>query len=238
MKDSPHLDAARWAALRAGTLASDEHDALVEHLEHACEVCEDFLRAVPTADEMDAIVDETLLGLAEHRTRHPAPVARSWSRMVAYSGVLLAAAGVALVVARPAVDFPVPTSREKGPASRSLSVELEVVARAGDARAFSMVAGSSRHPVGTAIAFRLRLDAPACVTLWEERAAASEPLLESPRCLPAGVHLLESGGRPLGLVLDTPGSLTFRAHAEAPGNDGPTGSSTVRFTVGEGEDEP
>lgn len=66
---SPHLDAARWAALQA-----TRDDALLEHLASGCEACDAFLAALPGAD---GDIDRVLLSLAP---RAPSTDELAWAR--------------------------------------------------------------------------------------------------------------------------------------------------------------
>ncbi|RMG17463.1 MAG: hypothetical protein D6729_08830 [Deltaproteobacteria bacterium] len=226
-KSVRHLDEARYQALLEGRLPPGEARALAEHFEGPCERCETFLAA--RLDGLDGLADGALLAVAEPAAAGPgeappapAPVsrrrARRGLRLAAAAGVL-AAAAVLLVSIVPEIG---PEVRHKGERpDPAVAVELEVLRVDGGQPA--PVAGAPL-PQGATVVFRLRLDAPACVQLWE----SGRPLLDTPRCLSPGAHILSEGDHPLGLTLDAPGRVELRA---APAQLGPGVAAPVVLEV-------
>ena len=226
-----HLDEARYRALLAGSLPEEEARALEAHLAADCEVCETFLAA--RVDVLDGLVDDAALSVRVASTARPpdgatAPArARSLGRPLrwaAATGALAAAAALFLVFFVSELE---PEVRQKGTVpDPTVAVELEVLRVDGGE---PVPLTGAPLPQGSTVVFRLRLDAPACVQLWRDES----PLLDTPRCLDPGAHVLADGDHPLGLTLDRPGRVEIRA---APASRSPASAPPVVVeVVGSGE---
>jgi hypothetical protein len=221
-----HLSKERWADLLAGRIPVTARPALLEHLEAPCDVCERFLAEAAERGEIDALdglADEALLAIAAKKDEAVDDLsfaridrairlrsARRWLRpLVAVAAVAL----VAFFIQR--MPSPESTSREKGVApGLEGGVKLRVL-RSHEGRLLPIDAGSVVSP-GDALVFEIELARASCVTLQRAQGAAREKLLDAPLCLAQGKHVVERGGRALGLPLtrDDKGELTITASIE------------------------
>ncbi len=233
-----HLDLARWQDLLSGRLAAGETEVLRSHLAQGCERCEQLIAEAAQdgePDALDGLVDEALielgpaaaeqgldeLGYARVQRALRGQRARPW---IAGLGALAAAAAVALVL--------LPTEqaswRFKGGAVALPAAQLELLAVV-DGQPDALARGASVEP-GTSLVFRVRLDQPGCVQLWQRGAGA---LLDAPLCLPVGDHVLARDGQPLGFTAELSGTLEFelRLGAEAGAETRAIDDPRSRFTL-------
>lgn len=224
-----HLDEERYEAMLAGRPVSPE---LAAHLEEDCEICDAFLASRETTDPLDGVVDEALFGVSDTASQ---PAGDLTYRRVeqnlrgTWRSTAVAVGVAAIAIAAAFALMPrEPTQNLKGPTDAP-RVDLQLMVT-NDGTAPTPIADGGKVAVGATVLFRVTLDRAACVGLW----SGEERLLESAMCFERGAYVLEQEGRPLGLVVDEPGTKSFRL---APVERGPTppsvpvGASTVRVSV-------
>jgi hypothetical protein len=181
-----HLDAARWAALQ-----TKPDPALLAHLAEGCDVCDEFLAAMPGPD---GEVDRLLLSLAP---RAASTDELAWARLRRYQrrplmrGLLgLAAVAVlgiaAVALSRPAVEAPY--SGLKGGSHGT----LELRAALKSTRGLTPVVDGAAVPSGAALVFQVRSSVAGPARLFLQRGDA-QPVELTQLGLVQGAQELENG---------------------------------------------
>jgi len=210
---SPHLDAARWAALQR------EPDAeLLAHLESGCDECDAFLATV-ASPALEGQVDALLLGL---HAREPSRDELAWARFKKRGGtsrsrrvaaVLMAVAAVA-VLSVSAVRLRDGLASDGGPGDglKGSDATPTLVMRAGLQSGSTVRALESGARVGSGtLVFHVDSNVSGPARLFVQRGGAAPVELEQLGVTGGAQELLRDGpGGLLGFTLDGEhGTLTF-----------------------------
>lgn len=191
-----HLTPERWQALQ-----ERRDDALLAHVQEGCELCDDFLAALPG---LDGEVDRALLALAP---RPPSSDELAWARFrrrqrAAPKFIRYAAAAAAVVIVGagawamlPPTDPTKPDAGLKGRGTSHLELRAALKSRDG---ALTPVAEGARVPASAALVFQVRSGVTGLARLFVQRGDA-EPIEFAQVGLIEGAQELETGdGAPRG----------------------------------------